>query len=62
MTIGIVGRKRGMTRVFTEEGHSVPVTVVEASPNHVASLITPETKGYTAIQVSWGAKEIISCD
>ena len=44
MTIGIVGRKRGMTRVFTEEGHSVPVTVVEASPNHVASLITPETK------------------
>lgn len=57
MTIGIVGRKRGMTRVFTEAGHSVPVTVVEASPNHVASLKTPETNGYTAVQVSWGAKK-----
>ncbi|GJM06027.1 MAG: 50S ribosomal protein L3 [marine bacterium B5-7] len=57
MTIGIVGRKRGMTRVFTEEGLSVPVTVVEASPNHIASLITPETKGYTAVQVSWGVKK-----
>ena len=57
MTIGIVGRKRGMTRVFTEDGHSVPVTVVEASPNHIAGLITPETKGYTAIQVAWGSKK-----
>ena len=57
MTVGIVGRKRGMTRVFTEEGHSVPVTVVEANPNHVADVITPEKKGYTAIQVSWGAKK-----
>lgn len=57
MTIGIVGRKRGMTRVFTDEGHSVPVTVVEASPNHVASLLTPETNGYTAVQVSWGSKK-----
>ena len=45
MTIGIVGRKRGMTRVFTEEGHSVPVTVVEATPNHITGLITPEAKG-----------------
>ena len=57
MTIGIVGRKRGMTRVFTEDGHSVPVTVVEASPNHIAGLITAETKGYTAIQVAWGSKK-----
>jgi len=57
MTIGIVGRKRGMTRVFTDDGHSVPVTVVEATPNHIISLITPETKGYTAVQVSWGAKK-----
>ena len=57
MTIGIVGRKRGMTRVFTDDGHSVPVTVVEASPNHVAGLITAETNGYTAIQVSWGSKK-----
>ena len=57
MTIGIVGRKRGMTRVFTDDGHSVPVTVVEATPNHITGLITVETKGYTAIQVSWGSKE-----
>lgn len=57
MTIGIVGRKRGMTRVFTDDGHSVPVTVVEATPNHITGLITAETKGYTAIQVSWGSKE-----
>ncbi len=57
MTIGIVGRKRGMTRVFTEEGHSVPVTVVEASPNHVAALISPENGGYHAVQVAWGSKK-----
>lgn len=57
MTVGLVGRKRGMTRVFTEDGHSIPVTVVEASTNQIASLITPETKGYTAIQVAWGSKK-----
>ena len=57
MTLGIVGRKRGMTRVFTEEGQSVPVTVVEASPNHIAGLITAEGKGYSAVQVAWGAKK-----
>jgi large subunit ribosomal protein L3 len=57
MTIGIIGRKRGMTRVFTEEGLSVPVTVVEATPNHITNLITAEAKGYTAVQVSWGSKK-----
>jgi len=57
MTIGIVGRKRGMTRIFTEEGQSVPVTVVEATPNHITDLIKPETKGYTAVQVAWGSKK-----
>jgi large subunit ribosomal protein L3 len=57
MTIGIIGRKRGMTRVFTEEGHSVPVTVVEATPNHITEVITSETKGYSAVQVSWGSKK-----
>jgi large subunit ribosomal protein L3 len=57
MTIGIVGRKCGMTRVFTEEGHSVPVTVVEAAPNYITDLITPDAKGYTAIKVSWGSKK-----
>ena len=40
MTIGIVGRKCGMTRVFMDDGASVPVTVVQASPNHVTSLLT----------------------
>lgn len=57
MTIGIIGRKRGMTRVFTDEGQSVPVTVVEATPNHIIEVITSETKGYSAIQVSWGSKK-----
>ncbi len=57
MTIGIIGRKRGMTRVFTEEGLSVPVTVVEATPNHITNLITTAAKGYTAVQVSWGTKK-----
>jgi large subunit ribosomal protein L3 len=57
MTVGIIGRKRGMTRVFNDDGHSVPVTVVEATPNHITDLITPETKGYTAVQVSWGSKK-----
>lgn len=57
MTIGIIGRKRGMTRVFTDDGASVPVTVVEATPNHITEVITSETKGYSAIQVSWGSKK-----
>lgn len=57
MTIGIIGRKRGMTRVFTDEGQSVPVTVVEATPNHITEVITSDTKGYSAVQVSWGSKK-----
>lgn len=57
MTIGIIGRKRGMTRVFTDDGASVPVTVVEATPNHITEVITSDTKGYSAIQVSWGSKK-----
>ncbi len=56
MTIGIVGRKRGMTRIFTEEGRSVPVTVVEASVNKVTRLINPKADGYRAVQVAWGSK------
>lgn len=54
MTIGIVGVKRGMTRVFTEEGRSVPVTVIEASPNRITQLKTASTDGYSAIQVTFG--------
>ncbi|MFQ5659569.1 MAG: 50S ribosomal protein L3 [Gammaproteobacteria bacterium] len=56
MAIGIVGRKRGMTRVFTEEGRSIPVTVIEATPNRVTQLTTPDAHGYRAIQVAWGTK------
>ena len=57
MTIGIIGRKRGMTRVFTEEGQSVPVTVIEAMPNRVTSLTSPDRCGYRAVQVAWGNKK-----
>ncbi len=57
MAIGIVGRKRGMTRVFTEAGHTVPVTVVEAIPNHIIGLFTPEAQGYSAVQITWGSKK-----
>lgn len=56
MTIGIVGKKRGMSRVFTEEGNSIPVTVIEATPNRVTRLIDPDREGYRAVQVSWGSK------
>ncbi|MCG8428752.1 MAG: 50S ribosomal protein L3 [Chromatiales bacterium] len=57
MAIGIVGRKVGMTRIFTEEGASVPVTVIEAAPNRVTQLRTAEADGYTAIQVTTGARK-----
>ena len=56
MTIGIVGRKRGMTRVFTEEGGSIPVTVVEAKPNRVTRLTDSEREGYRGVQVAWGER------
>ena len=54
MTIGVVGRKTGMTRVFTEEGVSVPVTVVQVEPNRVSQVKTVETDGYQATQVTVG--------
>ena len=56
MSIGLVGRKSGMTRVFTEDGTSIPVTVVEVQPNRVTQIKTPETDGYTAIQVTTGSR------
>jgi large subunit ribosomal protein L3 len=56
MTIGIVGRKRGMTRVFTDDGASVPVTVIEAAPNSVTQLRTQERDGYRALQVTVGTR------
>lgn len=55
--IGLIGRKVGMTRVFTEEGVSIPVTVVEVEANRVAQVKTLETDGYAAIQVTAGTKK-----
>lgn len=57
MTIGLVGRKSGMTRVFTEEGASIPVTVVEVSPNRVTQIKDTDNDGYRAIQVTAGARK-----
>lgn len=56
MALGIVGRKRGMTRVFTDEGGSVPVTVVEVEPNRVSQIKTVDDDGYSAVQVTTGVR------
>ncbi|VAW71758.1 LSU ribosomal protein L3p (L3e) [hydrothermal vent metagenome] len=56
MTIGLVGRKAGMTRVFTEEGASEPVTVIEVEPNKVTQLKTMELDGYRAFQITTGTR------
>ncbi len=57
MTMGLVGRKCGMTRVFTEDGVSIPVTVVEAQPNRITQVKTVETDGYRALQVVAGSRK-----
>jgi len=57
MTIGLVGRKIGMTRIFTEDGVSIPVTVLECTPNRVTQVKTLDTDGYQAIQVTAGTKK-----
>ncbi|KTD23277.1 50S ribosomal protein L3 [Legionella londiniensis] len=57
MTIGLLGRKIGMTRVFTDAGASVPVTVVEVKPNRVSQIKTLQTDGYTALQLTAGSKK-----
>ena len=57
MAIGLVGRKSGMTRVFTEDGVSTPVTVIEVQPNRITQIKTPETDGYTALQVTTGERK-----
>ena len=54
MTIGIVGIKRGMTRVFTEDGVSIPVTVIEATPNRITQVKSEDSDGYSAVQVTAG--------
>ena len=57
MTKGLVGRKCGMTRVFTEDGISIPVTVIEAQPNQITQVKTVENDGYRALQVSAGRRK-----
>lgn len=56
MAIGLIGRKCGMTRVFTENGASIPVTVVEVEPNRVTQIKTVDTDGYDAVQVTLGER------
>ncbi len=57
MTMGLVGRKCGMTRIFTEDGISVPVTVIEAEPNRVTQVKSVERDGYRALQVTAGSRK-----
>jgi large subunit ribosomal protein L3 len=54
MSVGLIGRKAGMTRIFTEDGVSVPVTVIEVDPNRVTQVKTADQDGYAAIQVTTG--------
>ncbi len=56
MSLGLVGRKVGMTRIFTDDGASVPVTVLDVSNNRVAQIKTPENDGYAAIQIAYGKR------
>ena len=57
MTMGLVGRKCGMTRVFTDDGDSIPVTVIEAQPNRITQVKTAEIDGYRALQVTTGSRK-----
>lgn len=56
MALGLVGRKAGMTRVFTEDGASIPVTLIEVEPNRVTQVKTEQTDGYRALQVTVGSR------
>jgi large subunit ribosomal protein L3 len=56
MSLGLVGRKVGMTRVFADDGSSIPVTVLDVSNNRVTQIKTPESDGYTAVQVAFGKR------
>lgn len=57
MTIGVIGRKAGMTRVFTEDGASVPVTVIEVQPNKITQVKSLDSDGYRAVQVTAGERK-----
>jgi large subunit ribosomal protein L3 len=56
MSLGLVGRKVGMTRIFAEDGRTIPVTVLDVSDNRVTQIKTPETDGYAAVQVTFGKR------
>lgn len=57
MAIGLVGRKCGMTRIFTEDGVSIPVTVIEVEPNRITQIKSGDTDGYSAVQVTTGERK-----
>jgi large subunit ribosomal protein L3 len=56
MTIGVIGRKVGMTRIFTDEGASIPVTVIEVEPNRITQMKADDNDGYRAVQVTTGTR------
>lgn len=56
MSLGLIGRKVGMMRIFTDEGEAIPVTVVDVSGNRITQIKTTETDGYTAVQVAFGSR------
>ena len=56
MSLGLVGRKVGMTRIFTDDGAAVPVTVLDVANNRVTQIKTPDNDGYAAIQVTYGKR------
>ncbi len=56
MSLGLLGRKVGMTRIFTDDGDSVPVTVLDVSDNRITQVKTPENDGYAAVQVTFGKR------
>ena len=60
MTIGVIGRKAGMTRIFGEDGSSVPVTVIEVTPNRVTQLKDADSDGYRAVQLTAGERRASS--
>lgn len=59
MAIGVIGRKAGMTRVFTEDGVSIPVTVIEVEPNRITQVKTVDNDGYRAVQVAVGSRRAV---
>lgn len=57
-TLGLIGKKVGMTRVFTDDGKSIPVTVIDVSTNRISHIKTPETDGYQAVQLAYGERKV----